>query len=150
MIVIFVPLAFLSFSYARQHPMWRTYRANSKHRGSNVFLSGCCFFSVGCVFYYKWTSPYAWRTPFLFQPCHILTTILGLLGLMNHRVMNGLFQVYMGLSWGAVLAFMFPDMSDYVYLGDKVNFWVEHTLMLLVPMIWIVRHTWTKNTSYII
>lgn len=59
----------------------------------DAFCGILAFGPVFVSFYYKYTSPYSWRLPFLLQPCHVLSTVLAITCILPGRVSNVLFQV---------------------------------------------------------
>ena len=96
--------------------------------------------SISGVFgtlYFKLKSVSCWRLPFLLQPCHVLSALLAYTAFSDSLLSNAVFQIYVSLTWSSVLAFIFPDMSDYEYFWDKVNYWWEHTIMLIVPIYFV-------------
>lgn len=76
---------------------------------------------------------------FLLQPCHM--SVLLLLILMLHpggensalRV-HFLFNVYLHISWGGMLAIAFPDTRGYSQLLEMEMFWIEHAFLVIVPI----------------
>ncbi|ORY93119.1 transmembrane protein [Syncephalastrum racemosum] len=75
---------------------------------------------------------------FLLQPCHASAVLLIVVMCWPARVYpfipRLLFNVYLYTLWGAVLALVFPDLRDHDMFGEIFNFFLEHTLVLVLPL----------------
>ncbi|CDS13339.1 hypothetical protein LRAMOSA05517 [Lichtheimia ramosa] len=75
---------------------------------------------------------------FLMQPCHASAILLILvMGWPNHKyplIPRLLFNIYLHTLWGTILALIWPDLRDHDMLGEVFNFFMEHTLILVVPL----------------
>ncbi|KAI7885553.1 hypothetical protein K492DRAFT_203958 [Lichtheimia hyalospora FSU 10163] len=75
---------------------------------------------------------------FLMQPCHASAFLLILvMGWPNHKyplIPRLLFNIYLHTLWGTILALIWPDLRDHEMLGEIFNFFMEHTLILVVPL----------------
>ncbi|KAG0321506.1 hypothetical protein BGZ99_003889 [Dissophora globulifera] len=91
--------------------------------------------------YQKWTRG---GLLFLLQPCHmsamLLITILA--GPKDKKWPHVLLNIYFHIMWGTMLALLSPDLRDYNMFFEVENFFIEHYLLLLVPvyMIWSNRY----------
>ncbi|CAK4987448.1 unnamed protein product [Aphanomyces euteiches] len=90
--------------------------------------------SWGAAYYYRHIVPGYWRLAYMLQPCHMLTGSFAILSLWPGRTSNYIFQVCVSLTWSSVIAIVFPDMSDYTEWADMFNYWYEHALILLIPI----------------
>ncbi|KAL7748047.1 hypothetical protein RI367_006593 [Sorochytrium milnesiophthora] len=77
---------------------------------------------------------------FLLQPCHVSCVALCalLMAPRSWRHRNLLFNVYLNLQWGAVVALLNPDLRGYDTFLGVFNFFFEHILILLVPFYHII------------
>ena len=77
---------------------------------------------------------------FLLQPCHLYAFTLCTLPLLPQRsfLPHFLFNVMIYILWGAMLAVIFPDLRDYAQLFELENFWIEHALVLILPIYFVV------------
>ncbi|KAF0685197.1 Aste57867_22899 [Aphanomyces stellatus] len=134
-LVIFIPMSIWAYKKALQHRLWKT---QASIRPATVFdwtLAALTMASFAAVCYYKSHSTKGWRLLYMFQPCHVEVFVLACLCVARGKWANFLFQVYVPITWGAVAALAFPDMSDYTYFGDVFNFYYEHYVMLVVPIV---------------
>ncbi|ORX88059.1 hypothetical protein K493DRAFT_290848 [Basidiobolus meristosporus CBS 931.73] len=75
-------------------------------------------------------------TIFLLQPCHVSLVILltVLICPKTWRLPHVLFNVYLNIMWGTILALLFPDYRSYTLFLEVENFILEHWLILLTPL----------------
>lgn len=74
---------------------------------------------------------------FLLQPCHMnmmllifITEILDRDSKLAHIVFN----IILHISWGTLMAIVFPDLRGYDQYLELECFWVEHILLLIIPL----------------
>jgi len=109
--------------------------------------------------YFKFHSDCAGRPKlaYLVQPCHLSNFILLLLSLMpGSSSADLLFEFYLSTVFGALCALATPDTRGLdilpisfsptgavLYSLEKVSFFTQHALLVLVPCIWILRRRFT-------
>jgi uncharacterized membrane protein YwaF len=91
------------------------------------------------------------RLAYLLQPCHLSNFILLLLSCQRASAHAAwLFEFYLVSAYGALLALATPDLRGLDlfpfgwpgwegYTWEKVSFFVQHALLLLLPAVWIAR-----------
>ncbi|KAK3810775.1 MAG: TMEM164 family-domain-containing protein [Benniella sp.] len=81
---------------------------------------------------------------YLLQPCHMsaLMLITVLAGPKDKKWPHILLNIYFHIMWGTMLALLSPDLRDYSLVFEVENFYIEHYLLILVPiyMIWSNRY----------
>lgn len=150
--LILLPLWWRTKGRAINHPLWRD-RFDAlngghllRHDWLEKSLGVAAIVSLAGMCYYKAISPYGWRLLFIVQPCHVaIFSWIMILFVLPSPYADVAFQITTACSWGGVLALLFPDMSDYEFYLDKVNFYIEHILMLLIPAILM----WRKHFQFI-
>eukprot|EP00158_Paraphelidium_tribonemae_P008731 Partr_v1_DN28663_c0_g1_i3_m49702 putative NA len=77
---------------------------------------------------------------FLFQPCHVNTFAYAILFMLDPLtpLPHVIFNVMLHLNWGVVLALLQPDTRDYTMMFEVEFFWIEHWLLMLIPLYCIV------------
>ncbi|KAF8924125.1 TMEM164 family-domain-containing protein [Dissophora ornata] len=97
--------------------------------------------SLMITVYQKWTRG---GMLYLLQPCHMsaMLLIVILSGPKNKKWPHILLNIYFHIMWGTMLALLAPDLRDYNLFFEIENFFIEHYLLLLVPvyMIWSNRY----------
>ncbi|ETV82325.1 hypothetical protein, variant [Aphanomyces astaci] len=108
--------------------------------------------SYAAAYYYKHIAPGSWRVAYMLQPCHVLTAWIAILSVLPGRWANYIFQVMVTLTWSSVVAMAFPDLSDYTHVGDMFNYWYEHALILVLPIVLsrTGRFTFLGNWHFIV
>ncbi|ORZ21345.1 TMEM164 family-domain-containing protein [Absidia repens] len=75
---------------------------------------------------------------FLMQPCHASALLLIIVMMWPFKqyqlIPRLLLNIYYYTLWGAILALVFPDLRDHDMLGEVFNFFLEHSLILILPM----------------
>ncbi|ORX46030.1 hypothetical protein DM01DRAFT_1294016, partial [Hesseltinella vesiculosa] len=75
---------------------------------------------------------------FLLQPCHISAFLLIVVMVWPFDsqpwVPRLLLNIYYYTLWGAILALIFPDLRDHDMFLEVFNFFLEHSLDIIVPM----------------
>ncbi|CAO3650062.1 unnamed protein product [Cunninghamella blakesleeana] len=75
---------------------------------------------------------------FLMQPCHASALLLILVMMWpfkKHPFIPGLLlNTYYYTLWGAILALVFPDLRNHDMWGEIFNFFLEHSLVLILPI----------------
>lgn len=101
------------------------------------------------------------RLAYLVQPCHLSNFILCALSLLTPATAatTRLFEFYLVTVFGALLALATPDvrgldwmksealagmsaslgLGEYLDSWEKVSFFTQHTLLVVVPAVWIAR-----------
>ncbi len=105
---------------------------------SSLGILGC---SIALV-YYKIVRP---PTAYLFMLCHMHTFLLTYLrfGATADIAHSKLFHAGFMCSWfGTMLALAMPDVRG-LWFGEIVLFYVQHVLLLVVPMLWIAQRRYT-------
>eukprot|EP00997_Jenningsia_sp_PLL12_P005217 NODE_2085_length_990_cov_95.876727_g1705_i0.p1 GENE.NODE_2085_length_990_cov_95.876727_g1705_i0~~NODE_2085_length_990_cov_95.876727_g1705_i0.p1 ORF type:complete len:274 (+),score=36.03 NODE_2085_length_990_cov_95.876727_g1705_i0:127-948(+) len=77
---------------------------------------------------------------FLLQPCHVLTLAIFLCTLRPASALTSFlfnFMISCGL-WSVALGMLFADFRDYHRRIDIAVFWIHHSLVLGIPVMWIV------------
>lgn len=135
---------------------WKNQRPLRQRTISDSILSMFAFSGVACTVYYKAKSVQMWRIPYVLQPCHMLSLLLSWTSVSSCKSAQLFFHLYVTVSWSSVLAICMPDMSDYEYMGEAVNYWWEHIVMLAVPLLLlytrrfeVVGGTWWSLLGYI-
>ncbi|KAI8341375.1 hypothetical protein BC941DRAFT_205959 [Chlamydoabsidia padenii] len=76
-------------------------------------------------------------------PCHASALLLIIVMLwpfkQNPLIPRLLLNTYYYTLWGAILALIFPDLRDHDMLGEVFNFFLEHSLILIVPL-YLISH----------
>ncbi|KAF0685196.1 Aste57867_22898 [Aphanomyces stellatus] len=132
---LYIPVALLAHAAATRDPRWKALppaRAPTKSDCALAFLAASSYMMA---FYFKLIVPGGWRLAYMLQPCHILTATIAILCLMPGRRANYIFQIYVTLSWSSWVAMAFPDLSDYEHELDMFNYWYEHILIVLIPVL---------------
>ncbi|ORY00482.1 hypothetical protein K493DRAFT_256355 [Basidiobolus meristosporus CBS 931.73] len=90
-------------------------------------------FTLFLVFAHKYLTD---STIFMLQPCHVSVVILlvVLIYPKNRRFPHVLFNIYLNIMWGTILALLFPDYRSYTLFLEVENFVLEHWLILLTPL----------------
>ncbi|KAI3661700.1 hypothetical protein MP638_002952 [Amoeboaphelidium occidentale] len=106
----------------------------------NIIFAVLLFTNIA-NFIYKYLKDTWW---FLLQPCHINLMILNYLFLPSFRSGQGsprkqerntwIFNLVLHLNWGAILAILTPDYRDQVHPFEFEFFWLEHLVLLFVPL----------------
>ncbi|KAK9696448.1 hypothetical protein K7432_012454 [Basidiobolus ranarum] len=73
---------------------------------------------------------------FMLQPCHVSLVILLtiLICPKTQKLPHVLFNIYLNIMWGTILALVFPDYRSYTLFLEVENFVFEHWLILLTPL----------------
>ncbi|KAG0370686.1 TMEM164 family-domain-containing protein [Gamsiella multidivaricata] len=73
---------------------------------------------------------------YLLQPCHvnILILIFTMVGPRENKFTNMAFNSYLHYIWATIFALSFPDTAENGLWLVIENFWLEHYLLLLVPI----------------
>ncbi|ORZ16583.1 TMEM164 family-domain-containing protein [Absidia repens] len=75
---------------------------------------------------------------FLMQPCHASALLLIIVMVWPFKqaplIPRLLLNIYYYTLWGTILALIFPDLRDHDMFGEIFNFFLEHLLILIVPM----------------
>ncbi|KAK9701974.1 hypothetical protein K7432_011464 [Basidiobolus ranarum] len=73
---------------------------------------------------------------FLLQPCHVslLLLIIVLVYPKSRRFPHVLFNVYLNIMWGTIMALLFPDYRSFTVFLEVENFHLEHWIILLSPL----------------
>ncbi|KAI8100137.1 TMEM164 family-domain-containing protein [Halteromyces radiatus] len=75
---------------------------------------------------------------FLMQPCHASALLLIIVMMWPWKqyplIPRLLLNTYYYTLWGAILALIFPDLRDHDMFGEVFNFFLEHTLVLILPL----------------
>ena len=91
------------------------------------------------------------KLAYIVQPCHLSNFLLCVLSLLHTTpASSALFELYLNFSYGALLALATPDTrgldnlplfpgGDTTYTWEKVSFFAQHALLVLLPMVWILR-----------
>ena len=79
------------------------------------------------------------RLAYLLQPCHISNFMLMALSLGWGARSGALFEVYQCTVFGALFALATPDTRGLDLPFEKLYFFVQHGLLLLLPAVWIAR-----------
>ena len=115
-VTLYLPALAWALQRGFSKPQWRNQKPIRSPNLTDILCGLVCFGAVGATFYYKFISEGYCRMPFILQPCHVLTFLLGLCCVVSSRVTSAIFQIYVTLSWSSVLAFVFPDLGDYVHM----------------------------------
>lgn len=109
------------------------------HGTDPVFLA-LLVFSLGLVVIHKYLRG-GGGIFFLLQPCHIsaVTLISILLAPPRAEWAHVAFNILLCAMWGSWMAILFPDLRDYKLPLEIENFWLEHALIVALP-IWFI---WT-------
>ncbi|XP_059482121.1 transmembrane protein 164 isoform X1 [Neocloeon triangulifer] len=71
---------------------------------------------------------------YLFNPCHIVTMMqLYLLAAPPSKTASGWFRLHLNYLNGAILAFVFPVTDSRQLPFETVTYWLQHSMMLIVP-----------------
>ncbi|GAB5586252.1 hypothetical protein Unana1_01152 [Umbelopsis nana] len=73
---------------------------------------------------------------FMLQPCHMSAMLLLFVMAWPQKtspIPNVLFNIYLHTFWGTIAALLFPDLRDHCLIGETVNFFAEHILILILP-----------------
>jgi len=73
---------------------------------------------------------------FMLQPCHMSAMLLLFVMAWPQKsspIPNVLFNIYLHTFWGTIAALVFPDLRDHYLIGETVNFFAEHMLILILP-----------------
>lgn len=120
-----------------------------------------CVVTLVATFAYKVPTG---RWPFMLQPCHWLCSILvylcfvkdeepafppssskgkggkgGAAGARHCSINAQLFNFFLNCIYGPIAALLVPDMRGLDLPGEQFNFWLEHVVLVLLPVIWIAR-----------
>ncbi|KAG0257072.1 hypothetical protein BG011_004181 [Mortierella polycephala] len=73
---------------------------------------------------------------YLLQPCHVnlLLLIFTMVGPQESKVTRMAFNSYLHYLWATIFALSFPDTTENGLWFVIENFWLEHYLLLLVPI----------------
>ncbi|KAF8940501.1 hypothetical protein BGZ58_006173 [Dissophora ornata] len=73
---------------------------------------------------------------YLLQPCHVnlLLLIFTMVGPKESKVTKMAFNSYLHYIWATIFALSFPDTTENGLWLVIENFWLEHYLLLLVPI----------------
>ncbi|KAI8346834.1 transmembrane protein [Mortierella sp. GBAus27b] len=81
---------------------------------------------------------------YLLQPCHMsaLLLIIIMAGPKNQKWPHIMLNIYFHIMWGTMLALATPDLRDYNLFFEVENFYIEHYLLILVPIyaVWSNRY----------
>ncbi|ETV82316.1 hypothetical protein H257_04993 [Aphanomyces astaci] len=151
-VMIFAPMCYVALKQALNHSKWKNQRPIRAPTALDGVLGAITMSSFLGVCYYKAHSVNGWRLLYMFQPCHVMTFTLAILCIARGRTANFIFQVYVAMTWSSDCALAFPDTSDYIYIGDIYNFYIEHYLMLVIPVLLCVsgRYEYIGSPSWIL
>ncbi len=83
----------------------------------------------------KWLTG---RMLYMLMPCHVLTVMLLVMGLLPAKLGADLYNVYVSYAFMPVLAVLFPDLRDYTLPFEVATFFIQHALMIALP-VWFAR-----------
>lgn len=108
-----------------------------RHWTDNYWLAAL-FFSLGLTVLYKYIRG---GGLFLLQPCHVSATMLicVLWGDPTQAWPHIVFNLALSIMWGSWMAVLFPDLRDYKLFFEVENFWLEHALIVGLPLVWIAQ-----------
>ncbi|ETW04178.1 hypothetical protein H310_04527 [Aphanomyces invadans] len=151
-VTVFAPMCYYAVKQALKHPKWKNQRPIRAPTAFDWVLGVVTMSSFLGVCYYKAHSTNGWRLLYMFQPCHVMTFSLAILCIARGRAANFIFQVYVAMTWSSDCALIFPDTSDYIYIGDIYNFYIEHYLMLIIPVLLCLsgRYEYIGSPSWIL
>jgi len=120
---------------------WWAYGRLKRHRvdqpshglmaGRQVLLVAFCFV-MGITLGFKLATR---QVIYMLQPCHVISMFqIYLLAAPANKHTTTMFRVHIGFLNGAVLALVFPPTEGYVLPGQVEMFWIQHILMIVVPL----------------
>ncbi|KAI8878436.1 hypothetical protein K501DRAFT_195862 [Backusella circina FSU 941] len=109
-----------------------------KNRPAKSWLELLCLITMTASYAVTVIHKYITSTEFfLLQPCHasalLLVMVMAWPDKANPFIPQLLFNIYIHTLWGSVLALVFPDLRDHEIIGEIFNFFLEHTLILVLP-----------------
>ncbi|ETV82318.1 hypothetical protein, variant 2 [Aphanomyces astaci] len=127
-VMIFAPMCYVALKQALNHSKWKNQRPIRAPTALDGVLGAITMSSFLGVCYYKAHSVNGWRLLYMFQPCHVMTFTLAILCIARGRTANFIFQ------------------------GDIYNFYIEHYLMLVIPVLLCVsgRYEYIGSPSWIL
>jgi hypothetical protein len=107
------------------------------HWTDNIWL-GMLVFSMGLTVLHKYSRG---GGLFLLQPCHVTATMLIVLLAANPKEAwtHTAFNILLGAMWGSWMAVLFPDLRDYKLFCEIENFFLEHALIVGLPLLFIAQ-----------
>lgn len=113
--------------------------APSKRSKLDFFLLSMLFASISLITYHKYVRN---AMVFMLQPCHVSMISLITILLMNpqRKSPHIAFNIYLHTQWGTLLALFFPDLRGYDLPFEIENFWIEHLLLVIAPVMMIFNN----------
>ncbi|KAI9295255.1 hypothetical protein K502DRAFT_365183, partial [Neoconidiobolus thromboides FSU 785] len=73
----------------------------------------------------------------LLQPCHFNLLVLTFILLFpkKYNITHLIYNIYVYGLWGTTLAIVQPDLRGYDFFFEAENFWIEHYVLLLAPIL---------------
>jgi hypothetical protein len=95
--------------------------------------------SLALVIYFKTTTGRGW---FLLMPCHYFSCIQVYLLLAPRSAWTErVFNHYIYIVWPQIMAVIFPDTTGYSCDIEMYLYWVQHTLLIVIPLYTLVMRT---------
>ncbi|KAI9224659.1 transmembrane protein [Blastocladiella britannica] len=110
--------------------------ATGKRSRLNVGMALVLTASLALVTYHKANANTLY---FMLQPCHVsmVSLIAMLLWKDTSRVPHVALNIYFHTVWGTLLAIAQPDLRDAKQFLEAENFWFEHWVLLITPLVMI-------------
>ena len=89
------------------------------------------------------------RIAYLLQPCHLQNGLLCLLSLSNRSSWSRIiYYFYLCTLYGPILALVTPDTKGLDMFGEVTAFYIQHYMLVLLPLIWLVRRRYPLYTGF--
>lgn len=91
--LVYLPVFVIALQVALNQPKWTSQLPIRKPTTVDLLCGIAAFGAVLATFYYKYISEGSWRVPFMLQPCHCMSFILGMVSFTSSKFSSFLFQV---------------------------------------------------------